>query len=100
MASDYRLDEFASLVGSDDSWIEQYRAVGLLDLDEDGFFERQDVLRVQLIRIREEAGESSESIVKSLRSADDLITDRLFRRPGEFYSLQEAPRRLALPQNS
>lgn len=91
-----QLDEFASIVGFEAEWIQQYRRMGLIDPDGDGWFEREDVLRVQMIRLKEESGENPEGIAASLRSSGDTITERLFRSPGDFYSLDDAAAKVGL----
>jgi class 3 adenylate cyclase len=64
------LEEFASLTQTPVADIEQFRAVGLLDPDDDGLFEDMDVFRLQLLESIG-PGFTIEQLVEMVDSSDE-----------------------------
>lgn len=68
-----RSNEFAALAGIDPADVERYVEAGLLDLDGDGLFDQFDVLRLRVILIGVDGGQSVAEIAKSIPESPAFI---------------------------
>jgi adenylate cyclase len=95
MAHTMSLEEFARLVQTEPSELEEWVAAGLLDPTRTGRFEELDVLRLLHIRERQALGYSADEVAQGLAKGElePFLGEYLYPR-GEQLSLEEAAKRL------
>lgn len=72
-------DEFAAFTGVDPADLERYREAGLVDLDRDGRFDAEDVLRLQIVlHYVEDEGRPLEEVADVARTSGGAVGGRIF----------------------
>lgn len=90
------VEAFADLARLPVEEIEQYRAGGLLDLDDDGLFDDSDVLRLQVAITYRELHYPPDQIGDEVRRSPNTVIRRLFGDAEHRYSLEQAAERIGL----
>jgi adenylate cyclase len=90
------VEAFAELARLPVQEIEQYRAAGLIDLDNDSRFDDTDVLRLQVAITYRELGYPPDQIADEVRRSSNTVIRRLFGDAEHMYSLEQAAERIGL----
>jgi adenylate cyclase len=90
------VEDFAELARLPVEEIEQYRAAGLIDLDNDALFDDSDVLRLQVAITYRELGYNPDQIGDEVRRSPNTVIRRLFGDVEHTYSLEQAAERIGL----